>query len=383
MNQYMKKVFLLLLLGPSLTVCAQKSWQYKIKGNVGSGLDSSKVRMQFPEDGKLVEDSAIIHHGTFELKGHRSEPVKVYLALVPKSNGTDKPPTREVINFYLEPGVITVTSANNSFLTSEVKGGAVNRDYAVLSRMVKSQTDQFRQLITNYAALPEADKKDPAIKASRDSAMGKVRAAKNLLLKDYIVRNPGSPVSLDALIEYAGAVLDYKTIQPMFEALSAEVRKGKTGGTFAARLEKARNTGIGQMAPEFAQADTSGNMVHLSSFRGKYVLLDFWASWCVPCRAENPYVVKAYQQYKDKGFTVLGVSLDKPDARDRWLKAIADDQLTWTQVSDLKYSDNEAAKLYGIQAIPQNYLIDPSGKIVASNLRGEALLAQLKALLDK
>lgn len=169
----------------------------------------------------------------------------------------------------------------------------------------------------------------------------------------------------------------------MFATLSAKARKSKAGTAFAARLEKAQKTGIGQMAPEFAQADTSGNMIRLSSFRGKYVLLDFWASWCVPCRAENPTVVKAYQQYKDKGFTVLGVSLDKPDARDRWLKAIADDQLTWTQVSDLKFWNNEAAKLYGIQAIPQNYLIDPSGKIVASNLRGEALLDQLKALLDK
>lgn len=379
----MKKVFLLLLLGPSLTVCAQKSWQYKIKGNVGAGMDSSKVRMQFPEDGKLVEDSAMIHNGTFELKGNRSEPVKVYLALISKSNGTNKRSSVEVINFYLEPGEITVTPVNNSFRASEVKGGPINRDYTVLSHLVKPQTDQIRQLVTAYTALPDADKKDPAVKASRDSALTKVKEAKNTLLKDYVVRNPGSLVSLDALIEYAGASPDYKTIQPMFESLSAKARKSKAGETFAARLEKARYTGIGQMAPEFAQADTSGKMVSLSSFRGKYVLLDFWASWCVPCRAENPHVVKAYQQYKDKGFTVLGISLDKPDARDRWLKAIADDQLTWTQVSDLKFWNNEAAKLYGIQAIPQNYLIDPSGKILASNLRGEALLDQLKALLDK
>lgn len=379
----MKKVFLLLLLGPSLTVCAQKSWQYKIKGYVGAGLDSSKVRMQFPEDGKLVEDSAVVLNGTFELKGNRSEPVKVFLALIAKSNGTNNRSSVEVLNLYLEPGVITVTPVNNSFRAAEVKGGPVNRDYAVLSQMVKPQTDGLRKLMTDYAALPDADKKDPAIKASRDSAMTTLREAKKVLLKDYVTRNPGSPIALDALMEYAGSSPDYKTIQPMFATLSAKARKSKAGTAFAARLEKAQKTGIGQMAPEFAQADTSGNMIRLSSFRGKYVLLDFWASWCVPCRAENPTVVKAYQQYKDKGFTVLGVSLDKPDARDRWLKAIADDQLTWTQVSDLKFWNNEAAKLYGIQAIPQNYLIDPSGKIVASNLRGEALLDQLKALLDK
>ncbi|MET7000429.1 TlpA disulfide reductase family protein [Chitinophaga defluvii] len=379
----MKKVFLLLLLGPSLTVCAQKSWQYKIKGNVGTGHDSSKVVMQFPEDGKLVEDSAMIQNGMFELKGNRSEPIKVFLALTSKSKDANKRAAVEVINLYLEPGVITVTSVNNSFRAAEIKGGPVNKDYTVLSRLIKPQTDQLRQLMKDYAALSDADKKDPAVKASRDSALGKIRAAKNEQLKDYIIKNPRSLVSLDALIEYAGGALDYSTIHPMFEALSANVRKGKAAKTFAGRLEIARKTGIGQIAPDFAQADTSGTMIRLSSFRGKYVLLDFWASWCVPCRAENPHVVKAFQQYKDKGFTVLGVSLDKPDARDRWLKAIADDQLTWTQVSDLKFWNNEAAKLYGIQAIPQNYLIGPDGKVVAQNLRGDALHQQLKALLDK
>lgn len=379
----MKKVFLLLLLGPSLTVCAQKSWQYKIKGNVGTGHDSSKVVMQFPEDGKLVEDSAMIQNGMFELKGNRSEPIKVFLALTSKSKDANKRAAVEVINLYLEPGVITVTSVNNSFRAAEIKGGPVNKDYTVLSRLIKPQTDQLRQLMKDYAALSDADKKDPAVKASRDSALGKIRAAKNEQLKDYIIKTPRSLVSLDALIEYAGGAPDYSTIHPMFEALSANVRKGKAAKTFAGRLEIARKTGIGQIAPDFAQADTSGTMIRLSSFRGKYVLLDFWASWCVPCRAENPHVVKAFQQYKDKGFTVLGVSLDKPDARDRWLKAIADDQLTWTQVSDLKFWNNEAAKLYGIQAIPQNYLIGPDGKVVAQNLRGDALHQQLKALLDK
>lgn len=379
----MKKVFLLLLLGPSLTVCAQKSWQYKIKGNVGTGHDSSKVVMQFPEDGKLVEDSAMIQNGMFELKGNRSEPIKVFLALTSKSKDANKRAAVEVINLYLEPGVITVTSVNNSFRAAEIKGGPVNKDYTVLSHLIKPQTDQLRQLMKDYAALSDADKKDPAIKATRDSTLGKIRTAKNEQLKDYIIKNPRSLVSLDALIEYAGGALDYSTIHPMFEALSANVRKGKAAKTFAGRLEIARKTGIGQIAPDFAQADTSGTMIRLSSFRGKYVLLDFWASWCVPCRAENPHVVKAFQQYKDKGFTVLGVSLDKPDARDRWLKAIADDQLTWTQVSDLKFWNNEAAKLYGIQAIPQNYLIGPDGKVVAQNLRGDALHQQLKALLDK
>src|SRR5690606_23321862 len=127
--------------------------------------------------------------------------------------------------------------------------------------------------------------------------------------------------------------------------------------------------------------DTTGKPVSLSDFRGQYVLLDFWASWCGPCRAENPNIVKAFNKYKDKNFTVLGVSLDAKEQNAAWLAAIKKDNLTWTQVSDLKGWENEVAKQYGIRAIPQNYLIDPSGKIIAKNVRGGALERTLQGIL--
>ena len=133
---------------------------------------------------------------------------------------------------------------------------------------------------------------------------------------------------------------------------------------------------------DFTQADTSGNPVSLSSFRGKYVLVDFWASWCGPCRRENPNVVSEFNKYKDKGFTVLGVSLERPNAKDKWMNAIHDDNLTWTHVSDFKYFENEVAVQYGIQAIPQNLLLDPQGKIIARNLRGEKLQKKLAEIFE-
>ena len=329
-----------------------------------------------------VLDSAGVENGRYFFKGEAVTPVRAELIIDHngqglKSLGRDA----DFLVVYLEQGKILVTG-KDSVKRATITGSALNAEYGNYYASVLSAAEKVSEAAdAEFRAAPADKKKDAAFTGSLMAGIKEALKARDSLKYVYIRQHPDSYFSLEALKELAGNDIDVYKIEPLFKGLSPGLRKTKAGIDFAKLLYDDGPTSIGSMAPDFVQNDVDGKPVKLSDCKGKYVLLDFWASWCGPCRAENPNVLKAYNKYKDRNFTVLGVSLDQPGKRDAWLAAIKADGLPWPQVSDLKFWNNAAAKQYGIMAIPQNFLIDPAGRIVAKNLRGEALIRKLGELL--
>jgi peroxiredoxin len=343
---------------------------------------STKALLLYEINGKSIVDSARIVNGIFTFHGIiPSYPVMARLwghnAPVGYQNGH----LPDQLSFYLEKGTINIHT-KDSLKYAAVTGTKVNLDYNKYRTFMTRPLNNIMELNKEGVLAMMAKKNTPEFEAEYRTRYLKGVDAYKTALMQYTQQNPASYASIGALSDWAGTKIDFAVVEPIYKNLAASLRNTYAGKELGKRIEKSHFTVVGAMAPTFTQNDPEGKPLSLTDYRGKYVLLDFWASWCGPCRAENPNYVKAYQQYKDKGFTLLGVSLDRPDAHAAWVAAIKTDGLEWPQVSDLKYWNNDVAKLYDIRSVPSNFLIDPQGKVIAINLRGEELQAKLKEILN-
>jgi peroxiredoxin len=378
-----KSIFPYIITLLPVLVLAQTPETFTINGKLNSVKQPLKAYLSYPVGGKSIIDSTTLVDGGFQFTGKVSAPVSALLVLDHKGagfKGFNK--QDDVLSFYLEKGNLYIAGAD-SVSATEISGSPINEDNKQLTAMLAPLYTKASKIYAEVQAATPDQQQSPVYQNTMQDRFKVLQKEREGVLRTFITSHPNSYLSLMAVSSMGGPSADVTVIEPLYNGLSQTLKDTDGGKQLQQSFAALKATALGVTAPDFTQNDVEGKPVKLSSFKGKYVLLDFWASWCGPCRQENPNVVRVFNKYKDKNFTVLGVSLDRPTGKADWLSAIKADGLTWTQVSDLKFWNNQAAELYFVQSIPQNFLIDPQGKIVAKNLRGAELEAKLIELLGK
>lgn len=375
----MKKISLAVLITVPFWVFGQQS--FKITGSV-RGVEPSvaKVYISYAAGGQNVLDSSVVTGNKYRFEGVINEPTRIDLRASYAAKDKSKPSmSRDMITLFADPADIDIKSVD-SFSNATVSGSKSNLEFDKLRVAAKPFESKVSHLLGEAAEYKKSG--NDAALARTETSLEQLQAElKAKVYGDYIQQNPSSPLAFFALQQYSGAIIEQpKKSQELFNLLPQGVRQSPDGRRMEALIHFAQLTPVGSSAPEFTQSDPDGKAISLSDFRGKYVLINFWASWCGPCRAQNPTLIKLYDQYKEDGLEILNVSLDKPGGKTDWTEAIDQDKLTWPQVSDLRFWNNQVAKQYGVVALPQNVLIDKSGKIVAKNLTIEQISRKFKSI---
>jgi peroxiredoxin len=383
-SQWLKALsFLLFALSFSCSTSGKEEKQEKIAD--GTWTVTVKGKVGYPQQGEImiqeVKDGALGWQDTIQLKSNYTYSKKIKLT----------EPGYYRINFYNKQMLNVILYKND--LEVNVDGNNAQGFYEVKGSPELDLIGEVQEIQNKSNTAPEIAQLNQdftaAVQNKDQRKIAQLQQDYQQLIKKYndqiaaLMVQKSPSLAVINLLQANAIDKDqyYATYVAVADKLKKEWPTYSSAKSFISFVDKMKTTAIGQPAPEIALPNPDGQVVKLSSMKGKYVLVDFWAKWCGPCRQENPNVVRAYNKYKDKGFTVFGVSLDR--SKEDWVKAIQDDGLTWTHVSDLKFWQSEAAKTYGITGIPFSLLLDPNGVIIDKNLRGDALDNKLSEIFNK
>ena len=364
----MKNLFYYSVITVLIAACTSEP-HYVIIGKI-DGADSVTFLLQKREAGKTIMiDSAVAYKGSFKMKGGAVKYPELVLL-----SARD---TRMRTQFYLENAEMTIAGKLDSLYGAKISGSKTQDEYNGLINSLNVFNEKYTKTYNDYQLAEQSGDTAKASQLMKEIETGEKEMTQ--MQKDFVKNNPSSFAAPQIL---AGLTYDMEgsEIETYINAMDTAVANTETIKSLKERVEKMKAVAIGKKAPDFTMNNPEGNPVTLYSKVGsKLLLVDFWAAWCGPCRQENPNVVKVYKEFNKKGFDVFGVSLDR--SKDDWVKAIADDKLTWTHVSDLQYWNNAAAQMYAVNAIPANFLLDENGVIIGRNLRDEALYNKVREVL--
>ncbi len=355
-NRQMKRLVVILALFPLLAGAQKK---LVITGKIKGLKDGTLVSISDVNRPADTLAKAKVKQGGFVLTHELKEPMLLNLGM---GNG-------KTVMTFLDNSSVKVSGNIEQIKEIKFNGSKTHNDFVDFKKTFDAK---FEKLMKINQQLQMGLRSD-----SLETATRTIKADIQQSIDQFIDKRKSSPVSAFLIAATMQLSEDVTVTEQRLNSLKSSALENMYGVYLKENIAETKINAVGALAADFTQADTSGVPVSLSSFRGKYVLLDFWASWCGPCRQENPNVVANFKKFNSKNFTVLGVSLDRPGQKDRWLQAIYKDELAWTHVSDLQFWNNAVAQQYRVQSIPQNFLIDPDGKIIAKNLRGPALEQKL------
>lgn len=370
----MKKFAALFIVLLPLTALSQSV--FTINANVPSFANGDKIHLFYRENGAKFFDSTVVKNKSFIFKG------TIHGFGVGFISRNDNPLTADILydsqDIYIEPGNITISNAD-SLKNSSITGTFLNKDAGELRLALKALQQRIEIANVTFDALSADKQADVNTVADLRANLKVINSKMDPIRFAFIKAHPGSYISLATLNSMINNA-DIVGVEQAYNGLSPYIKESQVGIATLKLIVAAKQSRLGVMARDFTLPNTMGKPVRLSDFKGKYVLLDFWASWCLPCREENPNVKAAYEKYKAKGFTVLSVSIDDKTAKTAWLAAIKKDGLHWTQVLDHSKPGTKVKEMYGITTIPANILIDPSGKIIARNIKDMVLQNTLAEL---